>query len=289
MQRLSPKFLLILALILSVGVAGLVYNYLQTATQSKMAGEQVVVAVKDIPGRMKITADMVKLVTIPGDMIQQGSMKELQQVIGVMTRVPVSAGDQITDRRLAVDGKVPGFVGSIPRDKRALTISVTDITGVSGFIKAGDYIDLFITFDKSVTGEHVSQLALENALVLAANKNDNMEAAKDKKDADKMATVTLAVSPHEALMLALAAEKAKIHLALRPFQPLPGIVPVKTITSGDIVGESFQVLPPLPVALPQAPPVTMVSASPPAAAPASEPKTTGIEIIRGTKSSYGSP
>ena len=286
MQRLSPKLLLVIGLILSIGAAGLVYNYLRTATQSKVAGSPVVVAVQDIPGRMKITAEMVKVITVPADMIQQGSIRELQQVVGVMTRVPVIAGDQITEQRLAIDGKVPGFVGAIPRDKRALTIAVTDVTGVSGFIKAGDYIDLFITFDKSVTGEHVSQLALENTLVLAANKNDNMDAAKDKKDADKMATVTLAVSPNEALMLALAAEKAKIHLALRPFQPVPGIVPAKTITSSDIVGSFFKVLPQFPAERP-APPVAVISAPAPAPTRASEPKNTGIEIIRGTKSSYG--
>ena len=286
MQRLSPKLLLVIGLILSIGAAGLVYNYLRTATQSKVAGDPVVVAVQDIPGRTKITAEMVKVITVPADMVQQGSIRDLQQVVGVMTRVPVIAGDQITDLRLAIDGKVPGFVGAIPRDKRALTIAVTDVTGVSGFIKAGDYIDLFITFDKSVTGEHVSQLALENTLVLAANKNDNMDAAKDKKDADKMATVTLAVSPNEALMLALAAEKAKIHLALRPFQPVPGIVPAKTITSSDIVGSFFKVLPQFPAERP-APPVAVISAPAPAPTRASEPKNTGIKIIRGTKSTYG--
>lgn len=278
MQRLSPKVLFVIALILSFSATVLIFNYLQSAT-TKIGGEAVVVAALDIPAATTITASMVKTVTIPSEAVQPGSIRELGKVVGTMTRIPVGAGDQITERRLAVDGKVPGFVGAIPRDKRAITIGVSDITGVSGFVKAGDYVDLFVTFDKSVAGENVTQLVLQNTLVLAANKNDNMEGERDKKQSEKMTAVTLAVAPDEALRLALASEKAKIHLALRPFQPLVPSTAEQTMTSAAMVGPYYQPAPAPAVQGSPAPaaPVTLVDSAP---SPAP-----GVEILRGTKSS----
>ena len=270
MQRLSPKLLLVVALILSIGTAALIYSYVQTNTQPKITGEPVVVAVRDIPGRTAITADMVRVVKVPTEMTQPGTMRDAKQVVGVMTRVPISAGDQITERRLAADGKVPGFIGAIPRDKRAITVAVSDVTGVAGFVKAGDYVDVLITFDKSIIGQHMSNIMLQNALVLASNKNDNMESAKDKKEIEKMASVTLAVTPDEASKLALATEKGKIHLALRPFQPSVSIAATKTVTPDELVASSY-----IPAPL---------NAEPPAVySPAPAPSAPAVEIIRGTK------
>ncbi len=280
MQRLSPKVLFVIALILSFSATVLIFNYLQSAT-TKVGGEVVVVAALDIPAATTISASMVKTVTIPSEAVQPGSIRELGKVVGTMTRIPVGAGDQITERRLAVDGKVPGFVGAIPRDKRAITIAVSDITGVSGFVKAGDYVDLFVTFDKAVAGENVTQLVLQNTLVLAANKNDNMESERDKKQSEKMTAVTLAVAPDEALRLALASEKAKIHLALRPFQPLVPTAAEQTMTSASMVGPYYQPAP-TPAQAAQNSPAPAAAVTLVDTAPSPAP---GVEILRGTKSS----
>ena len=279
MQRLSPKVLLILALIFSLGASALIYNYLQSATGTvKVTGETVIVAIQDIPGMTTITASMVKPVTVPAEVVQSGSIRDLSGVVGSVTRIPIIAGDQITDRRLAVDGKMPGFVGSIPRDKRAITVAVSDITGVSGFVKAGDYVDLFVTFDKEAAGKNVTSLVLQNTLVLAANKNDTMEADRDKKNSEKMTAVTLAVAPDEALRLALVSETAKIHLALRPVHPLTLTAARNQITSADIVGYS----PPQPAASPEPGAAKPAEGARPEATPSSGQ---GVEILRGTKSS----
>ena len=279
MRKLSPKVLLMLALIFSLGASVLIYNYLQSATGTvKVSGETVIVAIQDIPGMTTITASMVKPVTVPAEVMQSGSIRDLSRVVGSMTRIPIIAGDQITERRLAVDGKVPGFVGSIPRDKRAITVAVNDITGVSGFVKAGDYVDLFVTFDKEAAGKNVTKLVLQNTLVLAANRNDNMEADRDKKNSEKITAVTLAVTPDEALRVALVSESAKLHLALRPVQPLALTAARNQMTSADIVGY-FK---PDPAAPPETGTAKPAEGTRPETAPSSGQ---GVEILRGTKSS----
>ena len=134
MQKIPLKVLLAVAVVLSLLTAGLVYSYLKSnSAEVAKKGEPVVVATVDIPGRTVITKEMIKVVMVPPELVQPGSVNDANKVIGVMSRVPINLGDQVTDRRLAIEGKVSGFVGSIPSDKRAFTVAANDIIAVSGF------------------------------------------------------------------------------------------------------------------------------------------------------------
>lgn len=269
MLRMSPKLLLSIAVVLSLLTATLVYSFLQNSTQNKAAaGESVVVAVRDIAGRTAITQDMIRLVKVPADLVQPDAARDVQKVIGIMTRVPISAGDQITERRLALDGKVSGFVGVIPKDKRAYTVAVSDVTGVAGFAKPGDYVDVIVVFDKSIVGENISNVFLQNILVLAVNRNDNMDNPKEKKDLEKLTTITLAVTPDESTALALASEKGKVHVALRPFQASPGTAITKAFAPGELIGSGYMASRPAPESVSVTAPARVAE---------------GVKVIRGTK------
>lgn len=273
MAKLSSKGLLVIALVLSLITSLLVYNYLKGVT-AKMNKQSlpVVVAKINIPPKTKITAEMVHEVLIPTDYIQPGAVQGLSSALGIMTRENIIAGEQVTQQRLVIDGKSVGFSGIIPRDKRAISVAVTEVTGVAGFVKPGDYVDVLVTFDKADIGEHASQMVLQNIQVLAADReaiSGPKETSKDKKDpALSATTVTMAVSPDEAARLTIAEEKGKIRLALRPYLPSEGTVPATTVTTKDLVG-SFA---------PPAPPESSGGSAPPA-----PPQPSGIQMIRGTK------
>ncbi len=291
MQKIPMKVLVAVAVVLSLVTAGLVYSYLKsTSEEATKKGEPVVVATVDIAGRTVITKEMVKVVMVPQELVQPGAVNDLAKVIGVMSRVPMNLGDQVTDRRLAIEGKVSGFVGSIPSDKRAFTIAANDITGVSGFLKAGDYVDLIVTMAGKGEGEEgVSKMLFQNVLVLAYNRNDNMEAtgAKDKAaTTEKMASVTLAVSPREATVLALAAESGKIAMALRPFQANPSYALLNAVNTSDIVYRPY--VPKQTASTPATAPAYTPTYTPPMYAPASytvekAQPSLGVTVIRGTK------
>lgn len=241
MSKLSVKGLIVVALALSLVTSMLVYNYLKGASQKTFKeGMTVVVAKMDIPPKTKIVPEMVQEMKMPAEYMQPGIVTEMKSVIGVVTREKLIAGEQITERRLLLEGKSAGFTGIIPPNMRAVTVAVTEVTGVAGFVKAGDYVDVVAIFDKNDTGEHAGNLILQNVLVLAANHETelgNPEAAsKDKKDVVKTATVTLAVSPDEAPKLAVSEEKGKIRLALRPFMPEIGIAFTQAATPTELVG-----------------------------------------------------
>lgn len=278
MIKFSNKGLLIIALVLSLLTTGLVYSYLKRTSGSVSANSvEVVIAKTDIGAKTKITADMLQITKVPALYLQPGGVQDVKDVIGVVAKESIAAGEQITRQRLLRDGKSAGFTGTIPQDKRAITIGVTEVTGVAGFAKAGDYVDVVVTFDKNAAGDNVSQLVLQNVLVLAANRETEGGGAetansngKDKKDISKTATVTLAVTPEEVGKLTLSEDKGKVRLVLRPFMQNTGDIAATPITPQDIVGVHDK----QPAV--QAP--GKVPASPPT------PKQTGgIQMIRGTK------
>lgn len=281
MFKFSNKGLLVIAVVLSLLTSALVYSYLKkTSGNSSANSVAVVVAKVDISTKTKITPEMVQVTKVPLAYLQPGGMQELQDVINMVVREPIIAGEQITSRRLLGEGKSAGFTGTIPQDKRAITIGVNEVTGVAGFTKAGDYVDVVVTFDKNTVGEHVSQLVLQNVLVLAANRETESGAgeqtntnAKDKKEISKTATVTLAVTPDEVAKLTISEDKGKVRLVLRPFMPDRGSIFAAPVMPRDITGGYNK----QPEAI-QEPAGSSAPVSPPAAKP-----TGGVQMIRGTK------
>lgn len=276
-----------IALALSLITAILVYNYLRESTKKPVPSDlgTVVTARADIPPKTKITAEMVQETQLPAEYIQKGAMRDLSKVVGVTTREAIVGGEQVLERRLLTAGKQAGFTGVIPAGKRALTVSVNDVTGVAGLLKAGDFVDAIVTFDDKLVGDNVSQILLQNVLVLAVNRESEAPLEQDtKKEASKetgtvkLATVTLAVSPEEATKVTIAEEKGKLRFALRPYLLENGVTAILPVTPTDLVGvhtsplksSKAQILPP-------------ASPAPVPGPSAGSKAVSGVMVIRGTK------
>ena len=281
LTKLSGKMLVAVALALSLVTAGLVYQYLQSAT-TKMPEKTntIVMAKTNIQPKTVITSDMVQESQIPAAYMQPGTVTDRKMAVGVLARDYIAAGEHIVERNLIIEGKSGGFTTTIPTDKRAITIGVNEVSGVAGFVKPGDYVDIVATFDKGEAGESVSRIIMQNILVLAANRDSampNQAGSKDSKDKDsyKAVTVTLAVTPQQLTQLALAEEKGKVRLALQPYLPAVGEAATAAVTSKDLVGTYFS-------------PSTLVGRQPGGkqphdAAPDISARKKEIRIIRGTK------
>ena len=294
MAKVSNKGLLVIAVVLSLMTAILVYNYLQGVTNGQVGKEgiSVIVAKVDIAPKTKITPDMVSEVKVPPEYVQPGAVTSLDKVVGTLVREQIVSGEQVSERRLVREGKSVGFTGIIPRDKRAMTVAVNEVTGVAGFVKAGDYTDIIVTFDTATVGDNVSHVLLQNILVLAANRDTEIGVTdttvkESTKEISKTGTVTMAVTPDEAAKLTLAEERGKIRLVLRPYLPLNGIVITEVATARDLVGDHVSLVKneQAPHYQPTAPqqPVYVNRQEMPAANIQPIPDNRGIQVIRGTK------
>ncbi|MBQ7197688.1 MAG: Flp pilus assembly protein CpaB [Selenomonadaceae bacterium] len=185
----------------------------------------VVVAKSDIAPRVNISESMVQVKEVPSDSVPNGAITSLSEVIDKPARINILAGDIITKRKLYLSSEQSGFVGAIPPDCRAVSINVNNITGVAGFAKPGDYVDLLLVENNNVGA--TTSIILQNILLLSINQSmDRNEIEKDDNgNKNPNAAVaspsiaTLALRPQEALKLVSAAKLGDIYLMLRPSKP----------------------------------------------------------------------
>ena len=322
-EKLNYRQLLFLAFLASCLLGVFVYVTLSRAgvgekPEAQVVAQQVntrkvVVANRDIPQRAIVKPDMLKVIDVPEEMVPQGAVDDMKIFINHPASVFIQKGDVLTNQKVYVDPKMAGFPGIIPPDCRAFSIGISDVTGVAGFARPGDYVDIMLIKNKSGNGRISGEIILQNVMLLGINKSanppktaapvddkakgddksgdDKKKENKDKKGeqnngdiqatAEAMATATFALTPDEALKLAVAMQEGSIYLTLRPLHPKDMFV-LKTdysILSNDV---------PAPAAPQPQAPAPSVRSNEPVAAPASAPAPayeSSIEVIRGVDAS----
>lgn len=97
--------------------------------------------------------------------------------------------------------------------KRAASILVDKVSGVSGFILPGDRVDVILTVNRleGDSRDAIAKTILQNVEVLAAGERTEEKGNK----VITVQSVTLLVDPEGAQALALATNEGKLNLALR--------------------------------------------------------------------------
>lgn len=232
LKKLNPKVLIIAAVVLSLICAGLIYKYLkgkeaeaQRAAEAakKPTTRTVIVTTKDVEPGVIITNDMVKAERMDINNTMPDAAIAMSEVVGKELHNPIKAGKQIT-RRDIVKNVSTNFVASIPKDKRAITISIDEIGSVAGFVKPGTHVDIISYSGRDGMRPSSGRMILQDVLVLAMGATDigasqNSTAANNKKQGEIPRTVTVAVDPRDTVMLRVVAQESKLTLALRPQKP----------------------------------------------------------------------
>lgn len=225
MSKLSPKLLFLIALVISLIAAFLMYNQLKKVNKENLGSTiEVVIAIADIPPKTLITDQLVTTSRLPIEIVQKGAYSVTQEVLGKYSKVAIAKSEQVTSARLAQNERGSGLVAALPSDKRAITVGVTDTTGLTGLAKAGDKVD--IVSIKSHSGNVSGQILLQDVMIMAINRTELSQEVGDEKGAkpEKLATVTLAVNPRDAVLLALAQAQGTLQLILRPVAPTEAFV-----------------------------------------------------------------
>ncbi len=255
-----------------------------------VATQRVVVANADIAPQTLIQENMLAVKELPVDAVPEGAILNFSEVVGQPAKTAIYTGD-IVSRQKLMDGTEPaGFVGTIPKDCRALSIRVNEITGVAGFVRPGDFVDVVLVEKDEQKAK--STLLLQNVLLLSIDKQtmsgmgmkglptDGKAAASEAAPS----VATLALPPDDALELVAASQLGELYLMLRPFHPGNMYVvgtehtvrSSKTPSLADLQKEQMSV--PQPPAMPQ-------QTAPQPAAPAQSQSAAGgqMEIIHGDK------
>lgn len=309
---MSPKKLLLLCGLAAILVFLIIYFILSSVFSDKKeekpaayAMVPVIEASRDIEPQTVITEDMVKAVEVSSNMVPSGALTDKNAVVGKKAGTTIFSGDMITARKLSQ--KAGGFVGLIPDGMRAVSFSVNDVTGVSGFAKPGDKVDILLVTSREGINRITSKILLKDVLILAVNKSSSTpqpQPQKTDKDGKGLpdgsaprqsssntssigtpSVVTVALTPYDAAKLIASTQIGQLQMLLRPSND-----------DGDhYVG--YYVIPLPKAEAPQAAPQP-VYAAPQPPQPASAPAVSissggpsgglsGIEVIRGTNVSRG--
>jgi pilus assembly protein CpaB len=211
MKKVAIFIVIILALAFAGVASGLTYIYLKSESAERgLEVQPVVVASKDLTFGEILEPDDMKVAMFPRGSVPKGSYGVKDSLLGQVTKVFLMENEPILDSKLSSKGG--GLSLLIEPTKRASSIEVDKVSGVSGFILPGDRVDVILTVKQpGSSSEATAKTILQNIEVLAAGE-------KTEEKGNKVITVqsvTLLVDPEGAQDLALASSEGKLHLALR--------------------------------------------------------------------------
>ena len=179
----------------------------------------VVIVTADLNFGDVLSHDALRVVEYPADAVPEGTYETLNNIF-VDPSKPTVVLRRLARNEAVLDYKIsgPGARGSlsalIVEGMRAISVRVSAVSGVSGFVLPGDFVDVIYTRDEETrrNGNSLkSDVLLQNVKVLGVDQDLN-----EMTDVPSVVkTVTLEVSNVEAQKLHLAQDAGKLSLTLR--------------------------------------------------------------------------
>jgi pilus assembly protein CpaB len=242
-MRARTVLLLVVALVLAGGTTMMARVWLasQRAATSEAAPLAVPAAAKSVLiARVPIQrGQLLKPEDLSWQPWPEGGIDKNYIVIGTKTpadfsgwvaREPIAPGEPISDAKI-ISPNNRGFLAAVLHaGMRAVSVSVSVTSGISGLVFPGDQVDLIVTYSVQDTPkpgqtspgplrEHkISETILRDIRVIAIDQKMDSQAG----EAVIAKTATFEVTPKESEIIALADQMGKMSLSLRSLVPGPG-------------------------------------------------------------------
>ncbi len=213
----------------------LLYSYTneKSAELTKKFGakKQVVVASRDINEMETLDESMVQLVERPADFTEPGAIDDPELTVGKVALAPIKKSEQILISKIQSPGAITGLSLQVAPSKRAISIPIDEMRGVSKLIKPGDRIDILASLDigKGVAQRREVRTLMQDVVILATGvritnelpmsieKVGRDDYIKNLRADTSFSTITIEASPQEAqdLIYILSTSPSSLFLALR--------------------------------------------------------------------------
>ncbi|MDE2412652.1 MAG: Flp pilus assembly protein CpaB [Sphingomonadales bacterium] len=184
------------------------------AEENRMA--RIVVASQDLAFAAPLSTQNVRLANWPANSVPVGAFTSIEQAVRNRVALrPIVPGEPILASKVSgTDGRAT-LSANLPLGQLAFAIPVSDVSGVGGFIRPGDVVDVLLTRvipgEGNQSGDKMTDVVLEAVPVLGID-----QVADDKKTEPQVGkTATLQVDTFGAQKLALAMQSGSMSLALR--------------------------------------------------------------------------
>lgn len=179
----------------------------------------ILVAAADLPIGTIVEQDHFRWQPWPEDALDErymveGSLDLNEGVYGRVIRSSLLEGEPVTGGKLVGPGERGFLAAVLSPGHRAITVPITQTSGLAGFIFPGDRVDMILTHqieDARQQRQQVSETVLYNLRVLAIDQRTNNQENQPLPGS----TVTFEVKPKIAEMVALVMQMGDLSLSLR--------------------------------------------------------------------------
>ena len=186
----------------------------QIAEQNRLA--RIVVASQDLAFGTQLSAQNVRLINWPQGSVPTGAFTSVEDATRNRVALrPMVPGEPILASRVSgTDGRA-SIAANLPAGQVAYTIQISDVSGVGGFARPGDVVDVLLT--RNMPGETAGPTEKMNDVVLHSVPLLGIDLVSDQSKSQPAVgkTATLQVNPTDAQKLALASQIGVLSLALR--------------------------------------------------------------------------
>lgn len=196
----------------------------------------IVVATAPLRFGVELNPRSLREVPWPENAVPDGSFASVEALLAAGKRMVLTAiaeNEPILASKVTGPGQRATLSAVLTPGMKAVTVRVSDIEGVAGFVLPGDRVDVFLTRnsggERGAAGTSSSDVVLQNVRVLAID-----QIADDRLDKPAVVkAVTLEVEMTEGQKLSLAASLGTLTLALRKAGDIEA-QPARQITVEDL-------------------------------------------------------
>ncbi|WP_428940329.1 Flp pilus assembly protein CpaB [Fontivita pretiosa] len=226
-MKVAVTFLVMLGLLAAVCamilVKSLTARPLATASGDKDIEVEILVATRDMTVSEIVDSRSVVTKKVPKSQVPDGALLNPVQVVGKVLTDKMVEGQAFTKACFARPSEGVFLAASLPRGKRAVSVSLSDWSGMAGLLYPGSIVDVLVSFRAPGSSQDsVCTTLLQGLQVLAIGSQS--VASDDYKDKSPGALsgqkvnqrmVTLLVDPKQAEILQLAIQHGSMSLAMR--------------------------------------------------------------------------
>ena len=208
MKKNNMGKLLGVALAVAIMCTGLFYMMFAMKANSQ-TGTPMVVAAKALKAGTVLKAEDLKTINWPVSQLPPGAHRNPQEVIGNTVFDPMAPEEPVLNARLA--NSLSGGGSGVPVGMRAVSVHLTDSTGVLALLRGGQKVDVQVVVGRGTKSDEVQvRTALENLTVLSVN-----PVPEQASQGQNLPVVALLAKPADVDILAAADSGGRVRLTLR--------------------------------------------------------------------------
>jgi Flp pilus assembly protein CpaB len=198
-----------IAFVVAIIATGVFYGlFVSKLSSNAGSGKALIVAARALKAGTVLQADDVKGLPWPTEQLPRGTFGTPDEVVGHTVFEAINEEEPVLATHLASEQSGGG--AGVPAGMRAISVHVTDSTGVLALLRSGQTVDVQVVVGRGNGGATEIRTALENLKVLSV-----IPTPEQSSQGQNLPVVTLLAKPAQADMLALADSGARVRLTLR--------------------------------------------------------------------------